>query len=226
MVGWANLQDSYYGADDLIRIWAADDTGQELMLLDAGGYNMEGADGQPIAQGGWRKYSASLYGFSTVAMRFGFQCDSSYSGKSWFDHFQVHNGPIGTFHFVLHYITHVWQVLGDGPDRSSLLCADGCAAGTYRISGMDSCMPCSAGTADTDSVAWTACETCLAGQYSLNGQMECLSCAAGSFSPVGSTSADSCILCPAGQYDADGSASTPCVNCPSGRFSTQQGQLQ
>jgi hypothetical protein len=47
----------------------------------------------------------------------------------------------------------------------------------------------------------------------------CLECAAGRYSGDGALV---CALCPAGQFDDDGSPATPCAACPAGTFSPRE----
>ena len=154
-------------------------------------------------RGAWQEYSASLYGMQTVTMNFGFgNRGSPYYSKAYFDHFQI---------------------LGDGDDVSTLLCAGGCQPGSYRIAGMSDCTRCAAGTADLDASSATACETCSAGSYSGAGDSVCTACAAGTYAPPGSAApaGAACVQCASGTYDSDSSASTMCEDCPAGSFGTQ-----
>jgi hypothetical protein len=49
-------------------------------------------------------------------------------------------------------------------------------------------------------------------------QAKCQACDAGTYSVAGSTSPIDCEMCTPGHYDADGVATTPCVDCVAGNF--------
>jgi hypothetical protein len=116
-------------------------------------------------------------------------------------------------------------------DDSDPVCVS-CASGTYSSPGsrfQDECVACEPGRADLDRSASTICTLCPAGYYSdSTGATECTAvCAPGSYadSGIGSTSLAgvSCIECSTGKADSDGNPSTPCQECPSGRYSDAVG---
>ena len=92
-----------------------------------------------------------------------------------------------------------------------------CPIGSY-INSSGSCVVCPLGTIDPlDGL--TSCTSCPANTYNSNNITSslaiCVDCSVGSTSPVGSTSASDCTVCPSGSY-VNGSGT--CVVCPAGTY--------
>ena len=85
------------------------------------------------------------------------------------------------------------------------------------------CVQCAPGSSDHDSDASTPCESCRPGRYqNVTGNFGNCSgvCPSGTYAIENSTFASDCVQCSAGSSDHDRDASTPCVRCRPGRYTT------
>ena len=121
-----------------------------------------------------------------------------------------------------------------------------CIPGQHSIRKTISCTDCGAGEYNDDAPS-VPCKTCPVGHFSAlqstsciqcvagtndddsNASTVCVNCAPGTHAFPGSSGANGCAQCSAGQFDDDLvhilSASTPCVVCPLGKIQNMTNQL-
>jgi hypothetical protein len=88
---WMRVGDTNWESSDTIKVWAADDAGNEQVVVEGSGGGISGVlAGLP--QGQWLERSATLLAPLTlstvVAMAFGLQSNSQ-EEEVWFDHFRI-----------------------------------------------------------------------------------------------------------------------------------------
>eukprot|EP01047_Picozoa_sp_COSAG01_P038316 COSAG01_NODE_3103_length_6578_cov_112.775428_1_plen_745_part_10 len=168
----------------------------------------------------WMNASASLPP-RTQQLRFGAKA-SGFQGSISIDSISISTPQISSKRCILPTDAHgTWPSLINS-DVSAISC---CAKGS-AWDGMDgtACVMCHAGKYDHDIDAATPCEQCPPGRFSsVSGATTCDTCRSGTYAPTGSKYVSNCTSCRLGQYDHDASASTPCEQCPPGRFSSVSG---
>ena len=201
MRAWIHVESTTWEPRDYIKVWASDaDEEADVVLLEGTDLDTQAAvTTGHVVENTWTEYVSPLYGFTAVSMNFGLLADSN-TEEVWFDFFRV---------------------LGFGAEPITT-CADCISPGTQRTHGMVECQPCAAGKYDHDNASATACRLCAPGSFAAAGHVSCEACAPGSFAAEGGTSSADCMQCAAGQFDADGAASTPCQPCPPGTYSSDR----
>ncbi len=97
-----------------------------------------------------------------------------------------------------------------------------CAAGTFSnidAAFLQDCIQCTAGFYQ-DQPGQTSCQQCPTGHYAPS-PIACLECKRGSFAPFPLSTV--CIACAAGKYSFVNGSSSPCLDCPPGKYVETEG---